>query len=704
MKVIATIKKVLSFGVTVNAGCDGSIGSESMLVINKRKMPTNIVNDEEAYSNRKLYFLISIGMDGSLVASTSSSSSSTTALTGRWTYDVFLSFCGGDTRKKFVDHLYSALDRAGIYTFKDDKKLLRGKSISPELTKAIEESMVAVVIFSKKYSNSYWCLDELVKIMHLNTMSSKGDEERISHKKTKNQAKSDKTGHGMEKLSYDGLNILEKKMFLEIACFFKGYEILHVTRILDSLGFEAVSGITVMIEKSLLTIVYGKLHMHDLIQEMGQYIVKECYPDTMLWVPDEVEERLENVEAIEHEHYSRSMTCYDVDVFKSMKKLRLLILKRRFTSSEPRCFPKQLRCDSGTKSGELNFVRLWAGGDPPTLYPDEISSDSASKYLFELERFPEVTREMRMLLLLDMNGCDSIRALPTSIQLLTGLGSTHLRCLRILGFKNNNVVEGNYLTRNMHNAWPSLEEVDLSHNFFTRLPASISQLSRLKYFDLRSCYNLEELRELPSLVQILKTNFCKRLQKTDDLSNKYKWLFKISFFYNPLEDRETQSHLDNLLMKSFVQKCAVVNHRLSIVVRGTNGTQNNFRIKFKRSGEEKLSIRPSGADARGLTHVWIGYMSINILRNLCHGSESEYLIITFEYDGNILECGVCVIYEDDIDPMTGSGSRIKDYDELRTIERDNASSENLQQGRWSTPTFSFGDEKTGDQNTVKVFF
>ncbi|GJX79708.1 TMV resistance protein N-like protein [Tanacetum coccineum] len=92
------------------------------------------------------------------------------------------------------------------------------------------------------------------------------------------------------KLSYDGLNILEKKMFLEIACFFKGYEILHVTRILDSLGFEAVSGITVMIEKSLLTIVYGKLHMHDLIQEMGQYIVKECYPDTMLWIPEEVEE------------------------------------------------------------------------------------------------------------------------------------------------------------------------------------------------------------------------------------------------------------------------------------------------------------------------------------------------------------------------------------------------------------------------------
>ncbi|GKB66509.1 TMV resistance protein N-like protein, partial [Tanacetum coccineum] len=85
-------------------------------------------------------------MDGALVASSSSSSSSTSRQTGRWTYDVFINFRGKDTRKNFVDHLYAALDQAGIYTFKDDQKLQRGKSISPELLKAIEESMVAVVV------------------------------------------------------------------------------------------------------------------------------------------------------------------------------------------------------------------------------------------------------------------------------------------------------------------------------------------------------------------------------------------------------------------------------------------------------------------------------------------------------------------------------------------------------------------------------
>ncbi|XP_059665379.1 disease resistance protein RUN1-like [Cornus florida] len=92
-----------------------------------------------------------------------SSSSSYSLL--RWNYDVFLSFRGEDTRKNFVDHLYMALHRGGIYTFKDDKKLEKGKSISSELLKAIKESRMAIIIFSKDYASSSWCLDELVEII-----------------------------------------------------------------------------------------------------------------------------------------------------------------------------------------------------------------------------------------------------------------------------------------------------------------------------------------------------------------------------------------------------------------------------------------------------------------------------------------------------------------------------------------------------------
>ncbi|XP_052183213.1 disease resistance protein RPV1-like isoform X1 [Diospyros lotus] len=82
-----------------------------------------------------------------------------------WKYDVFLSFRGTDTRNGFVDHLYFALHQKGIFTFKDDLKLERGDSISPALLKSIEESRLALVIFSENYASSKWCLEELVKIL-----------------------------------------------------------------------------------------------------------------------------------------------------------------------------------------------------------------------------------------------------------------------------------------------------------------------------------------------------------------------------------------------------------------------------------------------------------------------------------------------------------------------------------------------------------
>lgn len=82
-----------------------------------------------------------------------------------YNYDVFLSFRGEDVRKTFVDHLYSALVDCQINTYKDDESLPRGDSIGPSLFKAIEESRIVVIIFSKNFGDSSWCLDELTYIM-----------------------------------------------------------------------------------------------------------------------------------------------------------------------------------------------------------------------------------------------------------------------------------------------------------------------------------------------------------------------------------------------------------------------------------------------------------------------------------------------------------------------------------------------------------
>ncbi|KAK2991807.1 hypothetical protein RJ640_007637 [Escallonia rubra] len=80
-------------------------------------------------------------------------------------YDVFLSFRGEDIRKPFVDHLYMRLREQNIHTFRDDEILGKGSEIAPELLKAIEGSRFAIVLFSRNYADSTWCLDELVKII-----------------------------------------------------------------------------------------------------------------------------------------------------------------------------------------------------------------------------------------------------------------------------------------------------------------------------------------------------------------------------------------------------------------------------------------------------------------------------------------------------------------------------------------------------------
>ncbi|KAI8571116.1 hypothetical protein RHMOL_Rhmol01G0092700 [Rhododendron molle] len=92
-------------------------------------------------------------------------SSSSIPISPQWAYDVFVSFRGADTRKKFTSHLFVALEDNGFHIFRDDKELERGEFISDGLLKAIEGSRISLIVFSKDYVRSRWCLDELVKIM-----------------------------------------------------------------------------------------------------------------------------------------------------------------------------------------------------------------------------------------------------------------------------------------------------------------------------------------------------------------------------------------------------------------------------------------------------------------------------------------------------------------------------------------------------------
>ncbi|KAG5526222.1 hypothetical protein RHGRI_032486 [Rhododendron griersonianum] len=83
----------------------------------------------------------------------------------RDSYDVFLSFRGLDTRKKFSDHLYEALKREGFHTFRDEDEIEWGEIIKLKLQNAIENSRMSIIVFSKNFLNSTACLFEIRTII-----------------------------------------------------------------------------------------------------------------------------------------------------------------------------------------------------------------------------------------------------------------------------------------------------------------------------------------------------------------------------------------------------------------------------------------------------------------------------------------------------------------------------------------------------------
>ncbi|CAF1720562.1 BnaC09g11640D [Brassica napus] len=90
---------------------------------------------------------------------------SSSSFTSRnYSYNVFPSFDGPDVRKTLLSHMRDQFKRNGITMF-DDQEIERCLTISPSLTEAIRESRISIVILSKKYASSIWCLDELVEIL-----------------------------------------------------------------------------------------------------------------------------------------------------------------------------------------------------------------------------------------------------------------------------------------------------------------------------------------------------------------------------------------------------------------------------------------------------------------------------------------------------------------------------------------------------------
>lgn len=108
--------------------------------------------------------LIAYSLSPSSLPSSFSPSSLPSSLSRNWRHQVFPSFRGEDVRRGFLSHIHKEFERKGITLFIDND-IDRSKSIGPELIEAIRRSKISVVLISKNYASSTWCLNELVEII-----------------------------------------------------------------------------------------------------------------------------------------------------------------------------------------------------------------------------------------------------------------------------------------------------------------------------------------------------------------------------------------------------------------------------------------------------------------------------------------------------------------------------------------------------------
>nr|GEV85561.1 TMV resistance protein N-like [Tanacetum cinerariifolium] len=352
------------------------------------------------------------------------------------------------------------------------------------------------------------------------------------------------------KLSFDYLDDVEKQIFLHIACFFKGQSVIHVTEVLDSLDIDTEIGISVLIEKSLITVSHETLGMHDLIQEMGRKIVSESFPGSRLWLMNVIRDLIKK-NKVEELHAIEAIVVpwidpdqgLPADVFENMKNLRLLDVDSVFTCGEPTSLPDELQWFSwsyypfaslpeadmhklvGLELGFSEIRYLWNGHKNMLnlrfIYLDHSNS---------LIRFPDVSGTPNVEIL-DLSNCENLEEVDESLGYLRRLRylvmseCSKLKCLpsrlemESLEMLVLNDCESLERFPELSPCMAALCEIDLSNcSKIEELPSSIEYLCNLSSLNL-SCTSLmyipHSICELKCLIG-LNLIGCHELQNLPD--------------------------------------------------------------------------------------------------------------------------------------------------------------------------------------------
>ncbi|KAB2095796.1 hypothetical protein ES319_A01G064400v1 [Gossypium barbadense] len=365
-------------------------------------------------------------------------------------------------------------------------------------------------------------------------------------------------------ISFDGLEQLEKDIFLDIACFFKGENKDMVTKILDGCGFFPDIGIDVLIKKSLITIDEdNKLSMHDLLQEMGRKIVYQESPNepgkrSRLWEEKDTNYVLientatEAVQGLVIDSIRKQNTwTLSAAAFLTMNRLRLLRVFNvpnsrdfKYLSSEVRLlewhgypfksFPSSFQLENlvALLLPYSRIEKLWKpkmpvynlklvdlkGSKNLVKTPDFSMASNLESLILEgtgIVDFDPTVKFLRRLKLLNLRNCKRLRIFPSKI------GNGSLETLILSGCSNIERIP------EIVGEMECLKELCLDGTGIKELPSSIGHLRRLMLLNLKDCSKLESLPSSIGGCEFLKTlilsgcsklkNFPESLQQLESL-------------------------------------------------------------------------------------------------------------------------------------------------------------------------------------------
>ncbi|KAF3945972.1 hypothetical protein CMV_027707 [Castanea mollissima] len=304
------------------------------------------------------------------------------------------------------------------------------------------------------------------------------------------------------KVSYDSLEEIEQDIFLDIACFFKGWTKDYVVDILNACDLYPNYGIPKLVNKCLITVDQnGILLMHDLIQQMGREVVRRESPHILgkrnrLWHhQDALEVLIGNKgtgkirDIMLHSPELVNVPLHP-DVFKRMENLKILLVDNINICEAIKYLPNGIKVLYWPKYP----FRL-----PSKYYPRELVGLGMPYSRIGLEKLCKQEFQLENMKHLNLRGCKFITKLP---DLCT----------------------------------PNLEKLDLSHcENLVKIPESGEFLHKLKEWNLYYCKNLQNLPNnlMLTSLEVLETLILAECNNLRDLPDGIYKLQQLRYLDTP---------------------------------------------------------------------------------------------------------------------------------------------------------------------------